>query len=109
VDVETLRATLDVPEALVEDKTLQGVCEAATAALVAHLKPEEDHSTHAADREAALTIAVQVWQSRHAPGGQMIGLDLTPQQTPHLLGPGLIMRVQGLVSDCLPYGGAVVA
>jgi hypothetical protein len=109
VAVDDLRAALDVPATLVDDQTLQGVCDAATAALVPHLKPEEDHSLHATDREAALTIAVHVWQSRHAPGGQMVGVDLAPQITPHLLGPGLIMRVQGLVSECLPYGGAVVA
>lgn len=110
VDVETLRKVLDVPETVVPDEDLATVCQAVTDALKGHLtQPWEQHQAHYSCREAALGMAVQVWQSRHAPGGQMIGVDLNPQQTPHLLGPGLLMRFQGLLSPCLPYGGAVVA
>ena len=69
----------------------------------------EDHTDHANVREAALGMSVQVWQARHAPGGQLVGLDLNPQLTPHLLGPGLIQRFLGLLGPCTPYGGSVVA
>lgn len=108
VNVDDLRTVLDVPETIASDADLQAVIDAVDAVL-ANLLVAGDHSLHAADREAALGMSVQVWQSRHAPGGQMVGIDLNPQMTPHLLGPGLVARFQGLLSPCLPNGGAVVA
>lgn len=107
VDVDDLRQVLDVPATIADDPTLEAVIGATEAALLPHLT-DEDHSAHANCREAALGMSVQVWQARHAPGGQMIGVDLNPQATPHLLGPGLLMRFQGLLGVCLPWGGAVV-
>jgi len=107
-DVAALRKVLDLPETVASDADLQAVADAVDAAVLPHLT-EEDHSTHESCREAALGMSVQVWQARHAPGGQMVGIDLNPQQTPHLLGPGLIMRFQGLLAPCMPYGGAVIA
>ena len=108
VDVSDLRTVLDVPEAAVPDEDLMEVIEAVEGSLLPLLK-DEDHSAHANCREAALGMSVQVWQARHAPGGQMVGIDLNPQMTPHLLGPGLLARFQGLLGPCTPYGGAVVA
>jgi len=49
-------------------------------------------------REAALAIAVDVWQSRVAPGGQMEAVDFTPG--PYRLGRSLVGRVSGLLG---PY------
>jgi hypothetical protein len=66
------------------------------------------HDQHAWDREAALAVAVQITNARTSPGGQMQALDFTPVTVPHLLGPGLIARVQGLVRPCRTYGGLVV-
>lgn len=108
VAVDDLRQVLDVPVALADDAALEAVIAATEASLIPHLTRDEDHALHANCGEAALGMCVQVWQSRHAPGGQMVGVDLNPQSTPHLLGPGLIMRFQGLLGPCLPYGGAVV-
>ena len=47
-------------------------------------------------REAALAIAVDVFQSRVAPGGQTEAIDFTPG--PYRLGRSLISRVSGLLA-----------
>jgi hypothetical protein len=46
-------------------------------------------------REAALAVAVDIWQSRVAPGGQIEGIDFTPG--PYRLGRSLYSRVSGLL------------
>lgn len=66
------------------------------------------HDEHANDREAALAVAIQIFTARQAPGGQMAGLEYQPVMTTHLLGPGLVSRVQGLISPCRAYGGLIV-
>ena len=109
VDVDVLRETLDLPETVADDATLEAVIDGTEAALLPQLVDGVDHTPHPNCSEAALGMTVQVWQARHAPGGQMVGVDLNPQSTPHLLGPGLLMRFQGLLGPCLPYGGAIVA
>lgn len=108
VDVADLRQVLDVPATIAPDEELEQVIAATEASLTPHLTDGVGHAPHSNCSEAALGMTVQVWQSRHAPGGQMVGVDLNPQSTPHLLGPGLLMRFQGLLGPCLPYGGAVV-
>jgi hypothetical protein len=108
VDVTDLRTVLDVPATIASDESLEAVIAATEASLLPHLTDGLAHTPHENCSEAALGMSVQVWQARHAPGGQMVGVDLNPQQTPHLLGPGLLMRFQGLLSPCLPWGGAVV-
>lgn len=109
VTEEQLREVLDVSALSVSDATLDEVCSAVNEAISPLLTPDIDHELHANCRQAALGMAVQVWQSRNAPGGQMIGLDFNPQWTPHLLGAGLVMRFQGLLGPCMTYGGVVVA
>jgi len=108
VAVDTLRKVLDLPETAASDAELQSVIDA-TEQAVTPLLTDVDHSLHLNCVEALLGMTVQVWQSRHAPGGQMVGVDLNPQSTPHLLGPGLVQRFIGLLGPCTPYGGAVVA
>jgi len=49
-------------------------------------------------REAALAIAVDLWQSGVAPGGQLEAVDFTPG--PYRLGRSLVSRVSGLLG---PY------
>ena len=56
-------------------------------------------------REAALAIAVDVFQSRVAPGGQTEGIDFTPG--PYRLGASLISRVRGLLGRWLDTGSMV--
>jgi hypothetical protein len=56
-------------------------------------------------REAALAIAVDVFQSRVAPGGQMQGIDFTPG--PYRLGRSLFTRVSGLLGRWVDTGSLV--
>ena len=61
------------------------------------LKQSEDYfATIPEVREAALAVAVDVWQSRVAPGGQLEAVDFTPG--PYRLGRSLLSRVSGLLS-----------
>jgi hypothetical protein len=109
VDVDSLRAVLDVSETNVPDDELQQVCDAVDAAVLPLLTGGTAHVADANCQEAGLGIAVQVWQARQAPGGSMVGVDLNPIANPHLLGPALISRFMGLLSPCTPTGGAVIA
>jgi len=56
-------------------------------------------------REAALAIAVDVFQSRVAPGGQIQGVDFTP--SPYRLGRSLFTRVSGLLGRWVDTGALV--
>jgi hypothetical protein len=56
-------------------------------------------------REAALAIAVDVFQSRQAPGGQINAIDFTPG--PYRLGKSLFTRVSGLVARWVDTGTLV--
>jgi hypothetical protein len=105
VTVPELAAVLSLDLAP-DDLDAGQVCAAADAAVrdrLVTVLPDgstPDHDTHPNDREAALAVAVQVWQARQAPGGQMVGPDLVPYAAPHLLGPGLQARILGLISPC---------
>jgi hypothetical protein len=108
-DPAIVRKALDVATDQVSDAELQTLCDAVDAALLPLLTGGLDHVPGANCSEAAVGIAVQVWQSRYAPGGQVVGGDFQAQFTPHLVGPGLIVRYQGLLSPCMPFAGAVIA
>ena len=108
-DPTTVRKALDVTSDMVSDEEIAALCDAVDGALLPLLTDGESHTPHANCSEAAVGVAVQVWQSRYAPGGQVVGGDFTAQFTPHLLGPGLIARYLGLLGPCMPYAGAVVA
>lgn len=97
-----LRAVLGPVSA--EDAVLEQVCRAADGVLLPLLR-DGDWTMNANCREAALAIAVQIWQARHSPGGQMVTLDFGTMTSPHLLGTGLIKRVQGLVGPYLQNAG----
>lgn len=56
-------------------------------------------------REAALAIAVDIFQSRVAPGGQIQGVDFTPG--PYRLGRSLFTRVSGLLARWTDTGSLV--
>lgn len=106
-DPQRVAQVLDHPQTAPGD--LETLCEAVDAALLPLLTDGVDHAPHANCQEAAVGIAVQVWQSRHAPGGQMLGVDMGLIQSPHLLGPGLVTRFTGLLAPCMDHAGAVVA
>jgi hypothetical protein len=55
--------------------------------------------------EAATAIAVDMWQSRLAPGGQINAVDFTPG--PYRMGRSLITRVSGLIGEHMDTGGLV--
>ena len=56
-------------------------------------------------REAALAIAVEIFQQRTAPGGQIQAVDFTPQ--PHRLGRALLTRVHGLLAPYMDAGSFI--
>lgn len=62
-----------------------------------------DHAAHVKDREAALNVAVSVFQGRTASGGQVVGLEYQP--TPFRMGRQLMDTVSGLLAGCLDVGG----
>ena len=64
-----------------------------------------DYSTVDAVKEAALTIAVDMWTNRLAPGGQPQGVDFTP--SPYRMGRTLMQRVIGLLAPYLDTRGIV--
>ena len=88
---------------------LDQVCAAADTLVRRFLDPNKGpHDDHASDREAAGAVAVQIYTTRKAPGGQMQSVDFQPVFTPNLLGPGLMARVMGLLGPCRATGGLVV-
>jgi len=109
VDVDRLREVLNLDEGVVPDDQLEEVIAATETALVPRLTGGGTHPPHPNCAESALGMCVQVWQSRYAPGGQMLGSDMGIMSSPHLLGPGLISRFGGLLAPCLRFGGAGVA
>jgi hypothetical protein len=108
VTADEIAAVLGWPQG--SDLTpLEQIAEASDKLVRRYLDPNlEPHDDHPNDKEAALAVAVQVHQSRTAPGGQMQAVDYQPVVTPNLLGPGLMLRVQGLLGPCRAYGGLVV-
>jgi hypothetical protein len=55
--------------------------------------------------EAATAIAVDMWQSRLAPGGTINAIDFTPG--PYRMGKSLITRVSGLIGQHMDTGSFV--
>jgi hypothetical protein len=56
-------------------------------------------------REAALAVAVEIFQQRTAPGGSIQAIDFTPG--PHRLGQALLSRVRGLLAPYMDMTGMV--
>ena len=56
-------------------------------------------------REAAMALALEVWQHRFAPGGQNQAVDWTPG--PFRLGRSLVSKVQGMLANHLDTEGMV--
>ena len=56
-------------------------------------------------KEAALTLAVDMWQNRLAPGGQPTAVDFTP--SPYRMGRSMIQRVMGLLAPYLDMRGQI--
>jgi hypothetical protein len=107
VTTDELRDALSIGIDDASESDLQRVCDATDGVILPHLV-DGAYEDVAAVREAGLAVAVQIWQARHSPGGQMVGMDLSPMMTPHLLGIGLLSRVRGLIGPYTAFGGATV-
>ncbi|MFP4235528.1 MAG: hypothetical protein ACLFUG_11435, partial [Nitriliruptoraceae bacterium] len=106
VEVEELRAVLNLSDNPLYDADLYDrVAEAASELLLPYLLPDTDYTDVAPVREAALAIAVELWQHRVAPGGQMTAADFSPG--PWRLGRSMLSRVSGLVAPWLDTDGMV--
>lgn len=55
--------------------------------------------------EAAMSIAVDIFQSRQAPSGGMTGIDFQP--APYKMGVSLLSRVKGLISPWMATSGMI--
>lgn len=96
VTAEDLSRVIGLPPT---DAGIVSSASAACEVIGEYLTPDVDHEAHASDHEAALSIAVTIFQNRTASGGQAIGLDYTP--TPFRIGPALLSTVAGLLGPCL--------
>lgn len=64
-----------------------------------------DYSAVPAVKEAALTLAVDMWQNRVAPGGQAQAVDFTP--SPYRMGRTMVQRIIGLLAPYLDERGLI--
>jgi hypothetical protein len=70
------------------------------------LKESDDYYADVPEvKEAAMAVAVDIFQSRVAPGGQMQAIDFTPG--PYRLGRSLLTRVSGLLGRWMDTGSLV--
>jgi hypothetical protein len=81
------------------------VADAADEILSALLTTGVDHSTHSRCKEAALSIATELYQARTSVGGQPVSLDFTPG--PYRLSAWLTRRVGALIGSCSDVGTMV--
>ena len=64
-----------------------------------------DYENIAPISEAAMSIAVDIFQSRQAPSGGMTGIDFQP--APYKMGVSLLSRVKGLISPWMATSGMI--
>lgn len=99
-----LKQTLGVGD-LYPDEYVDQVVDAAVDLVSAYITAAALTAEPAAVREATLAVAVDIWQSRVSPGGQMVGPDFTP--SPFRMGRNLIQKVSGLLGPYLDPEGMV--
>jgi hypothetical protein len=108
IDLADFKVVLGVGD-LYADEDLERVTQAATNILLAYLIQDEDDPIDYAlvpeVVEAATAIAVDMWQSRLAPGGTINAIDFTPG--PYRMGKSLITRVSGLIGQHMDTGSFV--
>lgn len=81
------------------------VAEAADDIIAALLTPGAYELEPAACKEAALAVAVEIYQARTAAGGQAIATDFSPG--PYRLSVWLTRRVMALLAPYMNVGGMV--
>ena len=99
--VEELKATLGVGE-LYETATLEQVVDAATNLIEQYVTTASFAEEPAPMKEAALALAVSIFQTRTATGGQIVGADFSP--SPFRLGRSLFSTVAGLLAPYVSEG-----
>jgi hypothetical protein len=104
VDGTTLASVLQL-DYDTDESTFDQVASAADAILGSLLTASVDHSAHPACREAAISVATELYQARTSVGGQPVSLDFTPG--PYRLSSWLTRRVSGVVGSCLDVGTMV--
>lgn len=104
LDNATLTLTLGVGD-LYPDEMVTQVVEASNALVLSYIDADAASAEPPACKEAALAIAVEMWQSRIAPGGQMVGVDFTP--APFRMGRSLMSKVSGLLAPYIDEGGLI--
>jgi len=99
--VEELKATLGVGE-LYSDPDLQQVVDASVALIEQYVTAASFEAEPAPMKEAALALAVSIFQTRTATGGQIVGADFSP--SPFRLGRSLFSTVAGLLAPYISEG-----
>lgn len=103
VTAAELKSVLGVGS-LYPDEVLDEVILAAETTITAYLVDLTALET-APVKEAVLAVAVDMWQNRQAPGGQLSGVDFQP--APYRLGRSLLAKVAGLLGPYLNVEGMV--
>lgn len=96
--VSELKAALG-SGSLYADATLQEVCDATDVILLPMLTTTHVTATCAACQQAALMLALDIWQARQAVGQGTIGIDGTPM--PYRLGNSLLGKIRGVIAHAL--------
>lgn len=89
---------------LYPDEVLEEVILAAETIITSYLVDLTGIET-APVKEAVLAVAVDIWQNRQAPGGQLSGVDFQP--APYRLGRSLLSKVSGLLGPYLNPEGMI--
>jgi hypothetical protein len=109
VDRAQLRQLLSLPAEPPEGDqytpAIDAVAGSAEAVLVGILDADVDHSQHPACCEAALHIAVDIWQARSSAGGQPVALDFQPGS--YRLSRYLVSTVSALIAPCHNVGAVI--
>ena len=101
ITADDLRAVLGVSDSLYDDEYLEQIVLSSEGVIVPMLRALEDGeawSDHEPVKSATLALAVEIFQSRIAPGGQIEGVDFTTV-SPYRLGRSLFNRVSGLLGS----------
>jgi hypothetical protein len=87
------------------DDVLDQIAEAADDIVGSLITTAAYTAEHAACKEAALSVGVEIFQARTAAGGQAVATDFTPG--PYRLSLWLTKRVMALLAPYLKIGGMV--
>lgn len=97
VTISELKSALGVGS-LYSDEMLQEICDASALLIEPLVTAESFEAEPAPMRQAALGLAVDLFQSQRAVGGQPVAADYTP--APFRLGRSLMSKFSGLLA---PY------